>query len=538
MNAHLEPVGALVDPSTIDHGGLAGLADDDHLQYFLLAGRAGGQSGFGSPVNGEDLTLAGNPGANPGFINLDSPVIFGPYTGNPVAAYGFDYSVVDNPAGAFIGGGLNFSGDITTGASTFIYESFRGAPIIRTAVAPGFAAYTVLQALPAFESGAAAGLNPLSPLIVNCGPTVRNSFVGAKTAATMAAINWSPTVAGAISGATMSAGSITGLINAPKYSTVAGSAMSFGIIRAIHCQNPAAGLFQPGAGTETMIAYYGLDMANITFATGALKSVVRSNLSPNANSRFLENNGNAISDFGLGHIYFDDAGSVAFGQVGAGNFDVLLNWQAAGYFRIFFANGNDDLRISSPGVDRFLFDSNGGSTTGEYNWNCAKFSLGAQTGSNGNQVGAFVAGTRSTLIAGEWADFLLTQAANITVDHAMGGVFGWGINAPSITLGTGTVTTAGALNVGGNVNQGSVNRFGIRVLSNPSGGSGINAALWITAGLSRFDGIVDINAPIALGGGAAATLGTIGGAGPTAAAQAQWVQIDINGVNHWIPAWT
>ena len=92
--------------------------------------------------------------------------------------------------------------------------------------------------------------------------------------------------------------------------------------------------------------------------------------------------------------------------------------------------------------------------------------------------------------------------------------------------------------MGGNVNQGSVNRFGIRVISNPSGGSGVNAALWITAGLSRFDGRVDINNGIALGGGAAPTLGTIGGAGPTAAAQAQWVEIDIGGVAHWIPAWT
>ena len=41
-----------------------------------------------------------------------------------------------------------------------------------------------------------------------------------------------------------------------------------------------------------------------------------------------------------------------------------------------------------------------------------------------------------------------------------------------------------------------------------------------------------------LTGGAAATLGTIGGSGPTAAAQAQWLQIEIGGVTHWLPAWT
>jgi hypothetical protein len=59
-----------------------------------------------------------------------------------------------------------------------------------------------------------------------------------------------------------------------------------------------------------------------------------------------------------------------------------------------------------------------------------------------------------------------------------------------------------------------------------------------TTGASfRVNNRLDINAPIPLGGGAVATLGTIGATGPTAAAQAQWVQIDVNGVPHWIPAW-
>jgi hypothetical protein len=41
----------------------------------------------------------------------------------------------------------------------------------------------------------------------------------------------------------------------------------------------------------------------------------------------------------------------------------------------------------------------------------------------------------------------------------------------------------------------------------------------------------------ALGGGAGATLGTIGGSGPTAAAQNQWLEIEIDTVRHWIPVW-
>lgn len=41
-----------------------------------------------------------------------------------------------------------------------------------------------------------------------------------------------------------------------------------------------------------------------------------------------------------------------------------------------------------------------------------------------------------------------------------------------------------------------------------------------------------------LGGGVAATLGTIGGSGPTAAGQALWIECEVGGVTHWIPAWT
>lgn len=57
---------------------------------------------------------------------------------------------------------------------------------------------------------------------------------------------------------------------------------------------------------------------------------------------------------------------------------------------------------------------------------------------------------------------------------------------------------------------------------------------------NRLEGIseLEVNNGVALGGGATATLGTIGGSGPTAAAQAQWLEIEISGVSHWIPVWT
>lgn len=56
------------DGAQIDHGGLAGLSDDDHTQYALLAGRSGGQTLIGGTASGDDLTLRSTSNATEGFI--------------------------------------------------------------------------------------------------------------------------------------------------------------------------------------------------------------------------------------------------------------------------------------------------------------------------------------------------------------------------------------------------------------------------------------------------------------------------------------
>jgi hypothetical protein len=63
VNAAIEEVNsALID----DHGGLTGLADDDHSQYFLLAGRTGAQTATLSTDN--DGTIEGSDAANGNLI--------------------------------------------------------------------------------------------------------------------------------------------------------------------------------------------------------------------------------------------------------------------------------------------------------------------------------------------------------------------------------------------------------------------------------------------------------------------------------------
>lgn len=51
-----------------DHGLLVGLADDDHLQYLLLAGRSGGQTAIGGTASGNDLTLRSTSHATRGSV--------------------------------------------------------------------------------------------------------------------------------------------------------------------------------------------------------------------------------------------------------------------------------------------------------------------------------------------------------------------------------------------------------------------------------------------------------------------------------------
>lgn len=55
----------------LDHGVLQGLADDDHLQYLLLAGRSGGQIANGGNAASNNLTLRSTSHATKGSVKID-----------------------------------------------------------------------------------------------------------------------------------------------------------------------------------------------------------------------------------------------------------------------------------------------------------------------------------------------------------------------------------------------------------------------------------------------------------------------------------
>lgn len=437
-----------------DHGALDELGDDDHTQYLLLAGRSGGQSAIGGTLASQELSLRGTTNANLGQVRLGSPIIFDDVSAaNAINPYFVRANPVQSFSAGFVGGGASFSPTITFTGSTFIWEGMQIAPSITSGVAPGFAAFTLLNALPVLR-GNTTGQPPLNALTLNVGVTMENFGIGvALTTATNFGVSFSPQtrVTGIFS--TMSVTSQTAVSCRPTFSTVNTSTANLGTIRGLHLQSPTVALFQPAAGTETMTAYVGLDMDNITFGGNVEKVAVRSALTAASNAYFLRSTGNAQSALS-GQLRFPvDLVGVTFGA----SDDVQVGWGS----NFLFIN-----QVTSPG-GQFRFSSvTVGNTTqrwllqasvqdAELNLNFDRMSLGAQSGSVGNQVINFVTPARSTAINGGWADILLTHAGNITVNHTMTDVCAWVINPLSITAGTGSITDfAATFVVGGMATSG------------------------------------------------------------------------------------
>lgn len=509
---------------------------------FLLngAGRATPQSLIGGLAVGDDLELSATSHAGGGLVVSNHPIKVAYSEGNttPAEQSAIIWEETFTTAGAYLGQMLRNDVDISYTNAFYIYASVLDRSRHRAQVSAGFAGFTLFNALCQIDNDG-NNVNLVQMLVLNDGGVHERNSAGTSTTPQHITVSSAPQLRTTVSGATMtwSAGA-KGLAFAPKWSTVAGSTINMGTVCAVQQSPPAAGLFQPELGIENVANIRGFDfLAHTTPVSGTIE-VVRSAMTAAASRYFLRNIGGAQSDMGGGVVFGTGARRIDADNVGlvlgAGQ-DVLLNWNGSALefdpvigddFRIAFAAGQHTVSTSGAAATAQLLFAHGKEAHG-------------QTSPVGNQKIVWAANAETITVAGEFAQYLLTQAANDTVDAALSGYFGWVINAPTPTIGTGSITTIAGLSVGGNMTgAGLTNKAGIRILSNPSGASGVNAALWVTAGLSRFDGRVDINNGVALGGGAAATLGTIGGSGPSTATQAQWVEIDIGGTAHWIPVWT
>lgn len=480
--------------ASIDHGSIAGLADDDHTQYVLDGiGRATPQSVIGGLAAGNELVLQGSSAADRGRVVARGGItIDWDFSTDSVTSGAILIQSTIPSSGGLIAANITIANNITIDNALFIMSALDDNSTLTFDVAPGFAVTTLFFARQNYRSNT-PGVAPAQAYIYAAQCQYWLTGAGDVTTSNYRGVSFAPIIRVDNSGDDMRITNTTGLHVGPLYNTRnANSTADFGTIRGVHMVSASGILFGQSLGAEIATDWVGLDMENVSnLAVSGVKAAVRSQLVNSGLTNYcILNTSSAPSSFGLGRIWVADNTGVNFGNTLAAP-DVLTYWASGGgaYAIQFPGTFNQNILFSNPVSGQILVS--GG--TNELTINTtAGFSLGAQTGTLGNSFGQFVAGTRSTGVGGEWSDFILTQAANITADHAMGLVAGWTINAPSITLGTGTVTTAGALNIGGNVNQGSVNRFGVRILSNPSGGSGINAALWVTAGRAQFDGIVTL----------------------------------------------
>lgn len=236
---------------------------------------------------------------------------------------------------------------------------------------------------------------------------------------------------------------------------------------------------------------------------------------------FINHIGTSPSHF-AGDIHMNNGIALVLGTAGASRVNLLR--PGAGVLRMIGVGGtnNEGLDLDFDSAPNMVDVSS--STGAGLRVSTDEIVLGSALtpdGSNNWFIG-WAPGARTTQLGGDYSDVLFSAGANLTVDHAMGYVATMTLNEPGITVGTGSVTDTAVLVINTAATEGSGNNYG----------------LWHRNGVLRVDSRLDVNNGIALGGGAPATLGTIGGAGPTAAAQAQWVEIDVNGVAHWIPAWT
>lgn len=454
FNPHTNQLDFILDAANpgISHADLDDLTApaDDHTQYFLLAGRGSSQTAIGGTTGVNDfLGLKGSSHANSGYINLESTVILSDIdpTVGPFAANTFQGVMEWNgnvpSSGAKILAFQYLTPTVTVDSPLFIYSALWQAGTFNFTVTPGFSTFTMFAAQAILQTTTAT-IRPTQALCYQAAIAMENDGAGNVTAAIPATtgLQFTPQIRTKQNLDRLTVNVLTAVTCSPTYSTVGGTFANFGTIRGLHCNNVVAGFFQPGSGTETLVAYIGVDIDALPFGGNVTKRALRSALTPASNTLFLENTGGAHSNFGSGHIF--DMGisqhlgdGVSFSSsYGAAGGDVLLYWDGTDFVFNPLSSASN-LLMNFATADEYIFHTD--SSVGTLSFDFDKFAFG-QSGVITNQVGIFVAPTRATGINGGWSDFLLTQAGNLTINHTMSEVNAWTINAVSLTGGAGTIT--------------------------------------------------------------------------------------------------
>lgn len=468
-----------------DHGALTGLADDDHSQYAFLAGRAGGQTLVGGTLAGEALILRGSASSpDVGIVEVQSPfdITYDTFSNTtPAEQFAVTWSPSVAISGGYVGGFLSVDYDFTVTTGLYIPATFSDTARSIIAAVPGFSAYTFVNCLHNIENQ--GNFNLPAALIINVALAHVRTSSGTSTTPGITGLSFAAMTKANVSGAIMTKTAQTGLNMAPIFSTVAGSTVNLGDIRAVNCVQPIVGLFQPQAGVENMASYTGLNFNAMTFGGASADiSVIRSSLAAGSGRRFLNNLSTAQSEFGAGSIHLNDNAYVMMGATIL-SADVIHGWstaQSALTWSTFFGVAANPLYLRPTAADEWTFQQ---ANTGlqdiglGFNCNAIVFGTTAPTPNSNNWFVQFAApNLRTVQIGGEYSDVLWTAGGSIDVDgNTVSNLQAFKINSPAVILNGGTIDDISNLFVEAMPSFGATRTQALRVL-----------------GRSRLDGRVNL----------------------------------------------
>lgn len=253
---------------TLDHGSQAGLSDDDHSIYALLAGRSSGQTLIGGTGSGEHLTLQSTSHATKGQIRLDNIVDLRATASTLPSESLIRFAPTCSTGGVTVLQGYQFSPTVTldhgflstlfTGGGTWTANTASGPPF-----GIGFFAATG-----AFQNALATTHHPLIPTAFTDTTNVRSQDNNVGTIANYLSTNFDPLVSCITNAdAALTVTNWTQFYARGRISTdTSGQSATVTTRRALHVLN----VVRSGAGTETLTNNVGVDVEALTADTLAL----------------------------------------------------------------------------------------------------------------------------------------------------------------------------------------------------------------------------------------------------------------------------
>ena len=419
------------------------------------------------------------------FVEIDGQLRIVDAFINHAASISLTFDDTFTTGGGFNGGSIASRGTVTYDNGFFIWALLAETKTYRAAAAPGFAAFTLFNALPIIQN--LGNFNLVQALVLNAGVQHRRITAGTSTVTGTSVVASSPSARATVAGAVMTktSGDI-GLRHVSTFTTVAGSTVNLGVSRGVHYLNPTVAFFGTQTGVETATALIALDVEALPFGGNIVKAAVRSRIVAASNARFLSNLSTAESDFGAGDIHLNDNTFIKYGGTVAAP-DVVVGWdttQAALVYSTFFGITANPLYLRPSATDTWVFGQNNGGLLDiglGFNVNAVSFGVVDPVPNSNNWFVRFEGpNNRQVQSAGVYSDVWWTAGGTIDVNGlAVTEINSFRIDANVTALNGGTVQDQSGLFIAG--------------MGFPGSGAATRLQSLRIQGRSRMDGLMNYN---------------------------------------------